>query len=410
MGDTLSARRLAASAIVALLLVGCGGEDAGNQSQPDVDVAALDSGNYPAAPQAISDSANVDEGRLREGQRLLDSVALAYEADPKFAFQSVTGASTVLHPRFLPSGDISRGKFEVDAPGFVAGVRTRGKRRAGTSNSRELTTYVLLFGSEQQAATAAKNLEASAFRIPYEKPVGDGKVPVSKERVQIPGHPTAQAHWAPDTRLLYSWLAQGRFVYWTMAYDQVMAPIELGPMADLIAKGLTRQLEAIKNFVATPEDKLATLPRDIDGLLARTLPGPAKGWEYEQPGVNTAHGALHYAPRTADAKLLYEDTGVDLVAHTSTAVVYRTRDDQQAVRLAGGLADALSRTMDAAATPPNLTGARCFQVRGKPIAGAGDPVSCLTAHDRYTAAVTGANIQEVHQKVAAQYKILASGD
>lgn len=205
-----------------------------------------------------------------------------------------------------------------------------------------------------------------------------------------------------------SWTTHGEYLMRTYVSDGLATPPDHIPLLEFTRTILDEQVRRLDSYQPTPADRLSEVPADIDGLLDRALPYPEPG-SYDDPtGVFPARVFLHLDARPDLAARAFEDSGVDLVAR-GDSLVYRAADAAGAERLLGALAGQhtdMDRTDAPAGTPPVT---RCVQE----LAGtAASPrtyrlTRCYLTYDSYVAAVDAYQPQDLTQRIAAQYLLLA---
>ncbi|WP_422615825.1 DUF7373 family lipoprotein [Nocardia lijiangensis] len=389
-------------AITLVASVGCG-SDQGPSNASKYDVSQLDSGNYPTTPRDPEKARTDKSGRLLEAARIGAVVPLAADVDGKFAFKTTIYIDRRLTPDFIPrdiNGANTPDEFNSMAPGFVAGWYTRGQRRQGIALGRALDMHTLRFETADQARAAADRI---ADRLDENAP-GD--------RVAIPGFSSARGKWSLGKRRLEALLAQDALLLMVRVEDPVSEPADPAPLSELAQRAFTKMLDGLKNYTPTPLDQLNSLPIDVDGMLRRTLPLEDKSQftaNTDPSMVLTRQAWLHAAYQPNLVKAAYADAGVDLVG-VSGGNLYRTRDFASSERLIAALNGQDSSKYKAIDSPPNMPGVQCFDRRNPKDSSSRYPPQCYFAYDRYVAEISGDNPQHVYQRVAAQYKILASGE
>ncbi|MGY4102219.1 DUF7373 family lipoprotein [Nocardia sp. R16R-3T] len=388
-------------AIVAVALAAaaaCG--DTKDTTTPVIDVAELDSGNYPTTPRDMESTRTADSGANLESVRIGNSIPLPFEIDGKFTFQrlaSVDGRTTLKSPATMAS--ITDNEFPDLAQGLVAGWESSGERRKNPWVGGSVIIDTLRFSDAAKAETAARRLADRQAEV------------VPGDSVTIPGHPTARAKWSPSKRTLDSFLAHDTMLLYVYITDPVSEPVDTAPLIAFTQAAFTKSIEALKNYSPTPIDQLGSLPLDVDGLLSRTLPLEDRQMSIsgiDRTRLMTARSALPAENFPVLTKAAFDDAGVDLVAYSGEKV-FRTRDVDSTVRLIAALIDQKSdgyRSIDA---PPNMPGVKCFDTKDKKTSTLRYPPVCYLAYDRFVAKVEGTNVQEAYQKAAAQYKLLAYG-
>lgn len=371
--------------------------------EPAIDLSKLDTGNLATQPKLYGKAVNLDQARALEAERLANYIPLPVEVDPavKYAGQPMAAA---IRP-FIDFGsgamkqriDADPGAMNAAAKGFVSGFVTTGKSDEADELSYELENIVLIFSDDASAGAAAQALGQTDLTADH-----------PKQRVSIDKYPAAFAY-TDDTvpGLIRSWYATGKFVIFTRVYDNVMGALKTQDQAKLAAH-VQRSLDvippALAKFPATPADKMADLPIDLDGVLGRTLPTILDDTSQAGiPGVYELHGGLQLIQGDDDTTSLTE-AGVDRVAWKG-GYVFRARDYQSAEKLIDERAET-SRTFKAIDPPPNLPNAVCRQYVGPAFAAIS--YYCWVAHDRYVAELSANQLLDVQQRIAAQYAMLVN--
>ncbi|MGV9820308.1 DUF7373 family lipoprotein [Nocardia xishanensis] len=374
---------------------GCGRDDAGSGA-PAIDVAALDSGNYPSIPRDANAIRSEQTGAALEAVRIGEHVPLPVEIDGKFPFQRLVDTDRRLTPdRTSTPYSIDREELSSLLQGYVTGWEASAERRPVLSIGRAVEMQILRFTDASHADESTRRLaERQAVNLPG-------------ETVAIPGFPKAKAKWSPSKKYLDAWLTQDALVLYVHMDDPLSEPPEVAPLVSFAQKAFTDLLEALKGYTPSPLDKLGTLPLDPEGLLGRTLPlEQAQKRKYDQSLVMPAQAALHFERYPGLTRAAFLDAQVDLVAY-SGARVYRTADADAAERLRAAFTELDPTGYAPVDSPPKLPTAKCFDTKDKKRNSPQYPPVCFLVYDRYVARVTATNIQQLHQKAAAQYKLLA---
>ncbi|WP_040811072.1 DUF7373 family lipoprotein [Nocardia concava] len=385
--------RILLLALATTLAAACGGSDgpptAPAAKVPTVDVSLLDPGNYPVVPRTITGRRpDITVGDLvRESIRMAEHVPLVYEIDDRLVIGGGGHGVTADYP---PMGIDN---FNDGAPGLIAGWETSGRHRQDVSLGLELEITVLRFTQPAQAAAAAN------FLVSRDDPEYPNKGPLT-----VPGYPAAKSVLTnlESVNTLY---AQDDYLYWIWAEDQLTVPEGPAALLEATRKTLDRTIESMKGFQPTPISGLAGLAADPEDLLSRTLP-PARGDSRGTEGVYSPHAALTLDDRPATSKRAFDDAGVDLVAHGLSGI-YRTKDAAGAQRLIGAFVDELADRYKPVDPPPGLATAHCLQVKNDNVAGA--KYVCYLPYSHYMAEVWAEQSQDLHQRLSAQYELLAYG-
>ncbi|KAA1250308.1 hypothetical protein F0Q45_10235 [Mycobacterium simiae] len=162
-----------------------------------------------------------------------------------------------------------------------------------------------------------------------------------------------------------------------------------------MATTLDLQQPLIDKFTPTPLDQLAQLPIDPSGLLAHTMP-QSTGAESVNDGVYDRQGALQLEPGDpVHLEALFESVGLQQAVETGEVRVYQTPDSDSANRI---VADYARSTHPAGAGITGMPKARCFK---ETLAS-----WCVAAADRYAFVAQSTQETDLHQKMAAQYRML----
>ncbi|TLF65530.1 hypothetical protein FEK33_19690 [Nocardia asteroides NBRC 15531] len=380
--------------LTVLLASACGSQ--GTQSSIDID--RLDTGNFATSPIDIETLRTPTSGVVREAIRIGEATPLAMEYDARFGYAPIQPARsnrvTLEEPPYFNGTGIESKQFAVEVPGLVAGWRMYANRRDELGQGRSIETFTLRFKDSHLAKNAAEKL-----MLRSEGEVFDG----------FEDHPGVLAKITQTDSLgvttLRAFHAVNDMLVAILISDPVSRPFDPIENTQIVQRYLDRQLALLKEFTATPIADLDKLPLDTEGLLAKTLrrdpprPGAA---------VYPAHAALGLAERPAALSAAFADSGVDYVA-ISGATIYRARDEAAAARLIVALEKGAfnARGLVDAAGPENLPVAHCYELDPNlEMTGVNSP-RCIAPVGRYAISVVGANLQEVRQRISAQYKLLA---
>ncbi|OBB13792.1 hypothetical protein A5761_19375 [Mycolicibacterium setense] len=393
---------------IAVTAVGCTRE--ASEAQPkaaeqnkveagQVDVAALDPANYPTKPlPPMGNGGGRQHVAVLEANRLADVVVGPWEVDPALirpaGIGMASGGSPILPERLQLVMDEE--PAEAGKPKMITGFASHRK----VDDQKMLINVVLEMKDPEAAKAAAHDMPQRMldFASKYEFRLGTAVIP-------IPGHDDAFAVAATskyqeegERKEVTSFTARGPLVLMQRA-------IVSGDMAEavsLVARVLDLQVPAIDSFTPTPPAELSNLPKDPSGVLAHALPVPPKGETFLNNATFGPRGILHYESDPIAAGKAYRDAGVDVVV-IADGSLSRTRDNAAAATLAAALGDLEGPgAMTPADAVRNLPGSHCYQHS------ASKKYACVGAFDRYVFAVTGPRLNDVHQKAAAQYLILAA--
>lgn len=394
---------LALASVVALT-AGCAQTLTGTAAAGEIDVRTLDVGDYTVTPAAVDDKASPSDANLLESIRMIDAFPLATDVDPAFSYNVV---ELVDDPdRAAEVFSLAAG-LNVIAPtlkrqGMVVGTIQQAydkEQPAGNAiapDSKVLTVLLSRFPTDDAARRAAIELDTTDFNV-------------SKENVAVPitKYPDARAHWRPNIGSIAATMAHGQFV---MSVLVGYPTPNLDAMVGLITKSFDAQIPRIDAFTPTPVDKIKDLQVDPDDIMGKAL--DVEGF---QPGVSKSYAT--YGPQGAlialfnkdhDEKLI-ADAGIDRLVIAYPAFLMRLRDTNAATGLLPKLYDSgkADRVRDIDA-PKGVPGAKCFETK---IDEADDPDSafqCILTYRTYLAVVVAADDNDVRQRAAAQFALLAN--
>ncbi|MEV0293280.1 hypothetical protein [Nocardia sp. NPDC050710] len=399
--------RLSALVLAAALAVGaCGGNDDPSSVHADIDISALDSGNYPTTPIDIEKARTVDSGAIRESIAIGAAMPLLMDIDNRFIYNSRSASSRMVTPAVPPDFYIATGidtkEFNAIVPGVVAGWYTFGQRREDMSIGRSAELYAVRFTNVDTASAASRILGDRTTGTDYRLPDYPGAISRVRDKIDY------------RSATMNSWLAHGDMLLHLRIEDPLSVPFDPVPLAELTKRAFDKQIDMLKNYTPTPLDKIAAQPLDVDGLLSRVptfakehLPvNGANPW-----GVYPLRSTVHSESHPDIARAAYEDAGMDYLVVGEKVIIYRTRDSSSTTRLTAAMQEQVAdkETYKKTDSPPNFPSAQCFEVKpGVSSAYQYHPV-CWFSIDRHVAQVHGRNVQDVHQRTAAQYKLLVAG-
>lgn len=395
---------LALLALTSVIAAGCSNTTEGDAAKKPAtaDSAELNAGNYPTTPRPPLGDAGT-EGQYVDARRMADFVVMPFDVDPaltagggiSFFNGPFKGADAigVIFDTFFP---------DTAARNYVTGFMTSRQHEGGRNPN--LFSGVLRYQAAEDAAAAADVLGVEGGPDPARYP--DNKAPDATP-TSIPGHPESRGlTWSGTGTTVTAYTPHGPYLLVHQSYSTV-GPNEA---MDLVTRAIDKQLPMIDQFKPTPVDKLAELPLDPDGLLARTLePRPDERGRLRF-GLYGVHAFRAFSDDPAGDEKLLNDAGVDLIA-ISGADVYRARDAAGA----GQIIDAWAKTRgedgdwDAIDPVAGLPDSHCFKMENKP--GSDDAYtyySCLYTADRYAVDVIASQKAALSQKAAAQYLLLTA--
>ncbi len=371
---------------------GCGSVVNGQAVRPKPDLSGLEVGNYPTEPIHVGTAGDKEAARYREGERLGDFVVLPFEADPAYSRMVVgTGGPVVLNRKDMQSLVINDTFDEVAADLTAGWVHTWATEDHPTT-AQEMSIAVLMFPDAPTAERVAAGLEHDDFTFNTDN-----------RPVQLPEYPYAKAHWRPGVASLGSWTNHDRYVVF-VKFDDNSNKTDLPDMVRRTESLLDLQMPLLDKFEPTPADQLENIELDPDGILSLALPkseevaaalGPSSAFR--------GRGALHFIGLSS---LEFLDKGEVSAIALAETVVIRSRSTQGAEALWELLRPDDTTDSQPIAAPTGIDGGvECFR---RKVEEHQRPSSfCVLRTGKYFTHVEGAQIQDLHQKTAAQYALLA---
>jgi len=405
-------KSLPVAGILAATLVGCSHTTTAGAPQPappssGVTAARLDAGRYPTAPlPPLGDAGSARAGTLIEGRRMAAYVVGPWQADATLTAAGAQTTATVIESfdqlARVVWAPIAGGAYGLP---FVVGFSSE-RQSPGTDPQMSLRNAVLRFADAAMASAAAQNMSARAMsmpRVPSATPI----VTAPEQAIPIPGHPDAAGalltfqEGAQSVRELTVFTSRGPYVLVQVARCASGPDCE----APLAAHTLDLQLPLIDAFSLTAPDQFAALPLDPTGLVARTLPLPPDQATSTSGAAYPPAGALHLEDDPVEADPALKAAGVGEVAVNLTTI-YQARDPAAAQTLARSYGDAAAKTPAAQSAPavPGLPQSGCTRVAGAN--GLVPRYWCLATAGRYTIKAVARQLDNAHQQVAAQYRML----
>ncbi|MFD4433589.1 hypothetical protein [Nocardia sp. NPDC058497] len=380
-----------------LALGGCGGgTEAAAPPTPSIDIAKLDSGNYPTTPTDLEATRVPTSGALQEAIKIGAATPFPFQYDPRFVF--VTGASGGRHitqadPTYFSGAGIESKDFNAVIPGVVAGWQSSANRRDTSNAGRTVSTITLRFESADQAKFAATELSNRTPGSPYQIPTySEALVKVEDHRTDLP------------VQNLRAWLPRGDMLLFIHVADWIGLPYDAAADAVVAQKFFDKQIEMLRSYTPTPLRDISTLPLDHDGLLSHALPTEAASRQKQgtsSAAVYPAQAVLHLEDNSQTMTAAYADAGIDYVAF-DTGSVYRTRDGSAATRFLAALDTVTLDDPDymKAASPANLPTTNCFDADPSVKYNSVRP-TCHGVFGRFTFGFSLHNLQYLHPRAGA---------
>ncbi|MFC6009656.1 DUF7373 family lipoprotein [Nocardia lasii] len=397
MIDPSRIRGTLALCVAVLALTGC--TVSGSPLAGEPDVRELETGTFDTDRHRYTDTAGT-RGSVVEGARMSAAVVPAVKIDPSLNYGR--GGAVI--------ADIDRALdflAHVSEPvlrnrEFIAGYAALGADRPDPdgqtrpgADATALTVAVLRFPTAAAATLAARELE-------------DVDLAVSPDNRKLASteYPDAYLHWRPGVPSIGAFHAHKEFVVSLFIQRPTADATDLTAWVD---QTLAAELTQLAKFTPTPTDKIATLPVDPAGLLARAVVD-------DRAAMHPApYGFASYAPEhlvnqaedlTARQNLI-DATAVEAHAVVSGGAVTRVRDQSAAQALMQGLIDSAGH-YDPLPAPADVPASTCLKLNDSGNKEDDYVYRCYVAYKRYLAMVSADDEPEVRQKVTAQYALLAN--
>ncbi|MBL1075165.1 hypothetical protein JK358_12260 [Nocardia sp. 2] len=401
---TLATGALAAATV----LTGCS-TVAGTPAAGEIDIRALDVGSFPTEPLDLRREYNhqLNNGTELAVMRLAGAVANGLEIDPALKYTTrvvdITSASradfvladvavqaAVQHGlQFGYSATSSSHKISQDGFGSTDVMNAYGH---GTPppDASAVNLTVLQFPDRDSARNAATSMEEADFAV----------APDLNQRLTLDRYPDAKAHWRPGISNMAATLAHGNYVVNAFVQLPEADPEKLRARAQ---QAIAVQLPLLDALPPLSAREVLRLDYDPEGMLRRTL-HPEK---YMTPSVQrenwlSTRGFLNGAGDMASWRELLDIGGVDFTATVNGgSLLLRARDESAATAMSSAIQAKTTKPADA---PEGVPGAWCNLEEGK----SRNNYLCVVSYDRYVARVSSTQIQDAHQRAAAQYALLAN--
>jgi hypothetical protein len=392
----------------AVLVAGCSvtgeplsGDDAAVRSEPAVDIAALDTGDYPTDPRPDFGKTTADNVGIVDAKNISNYVAVPFEidrdlTDPIDAYYEVVSPASL--DNVIPDEQAAAATADSQfAYAFSSAASTPDVQvRAGVD--RRLYNIVLRFRSAESATDGARRITDAAAQSYQIRPT----TPDGLTDTQLFG----KDYPSIGDRESVAITVHNSYVFY-QRYNTTLA--ERDRHEPTLRTAVTTQTELIDQFPAVPTEEQAAAQGisdryplvDPHRLLIYTLPDNDDDRPILASGVFAPRGAAHrsYFP-TLEFQTM-TDTHALLAVDRST--VYRA-DSADGART---LLDTTTRTLTGAGwtvsdSPPALPHATCHTRTNTTL--------CRVTYGRYLGLVVSDDPTDAHQQISAQYVILTKAD
>ncbi|MFD3507632.1 hypothetical protein [Nocardia sp. NPDC058666] len=402
------------AATLTTVLTACGSAMTGTALPGETDIRALDTGSYPVEPLNAHDddpvlpfSERYEVAALRLAEYVIDPSTI--DPQMKYGTDAGTAWSTVVpYSMGMHDGMDAVAEKHTMLFGFESGSASVDKSIYSAfdwpskqpDNKFTANITVLQFPDAARAAAAAQEFYDVDFGIQQGK----------SQQVALSVHPTAHAHWHPDSPFLRVFMPHGSYVIAVLL--SVDSP-DLAALTERTESALTKQIQALTATAPLTQEQILALPWDPDHVLMRTL-NPDKSTSPDAAGggyiLTGKQGAVHFGT----GGVLPSDRGyvdkqltrmeAQQVGITNAAMVIRTPS-----------ADIADRALTEKLFPwpvrldtdpaPKVPDTVCVENRRSE---AVERFSCLVAYKQYVGIVSSDQLLDVHQRAAAQYALFAN--
>ncbi|MFI5502029.1 hypothetical protein ACIA5E_23455 [Nocardia asteroides] len=388
---------LAGSLLV--VLTGCG-EAVRGTPEPGAtpaDISTLRTGPFKTDPISFSLKPGLDEPvqvRLVEGRRLLNYLIMPLDIDAELRIQGKTSVfATESGMPAIQGFQDSHRRVIKDNVRFIAGVVSH-QSNGSVRTPKGMTVSVLQFESSQESLRAAIELDQISMDTGQ------------RNHLSVPGAPNAKTTISADLQI-DSWQQHGDYVIGVSAKFQ-SATVE--ETAKKVSLALDTQITALNRQRPVPLDDVLDQPLDSENIVRRsTLPDQRDSLSNTDDfGLFQPSGIVHFERNPAEARRIFEESGVDLIGRRASTV-YRARDLAAAFQLQTFLAT--KGRHDMMLDPPlGIMDAQCVRFDAED--NRGHNAMCALVSGRYVAVVTAKSLgygqydQDLQERAAAQYAIL----
>ncbi|MFD3507625.1 hypothetical protein [Nocardia sp. NPDC058666] len=350
--------------------------------------------------------------------RLAGNVALGTEIDPEFKYGAgspLTSASTatiylskatrkVLESNKMlygyASGSTDQSEFAVSSNRAADDTLTESERQRLKPRFSGIT--VLQFADDATAMRVAKEMSDADFAVAANE----------NQTLALPGFPAANSHRRPGIPTLGSTLAHGRYVMYIHVGLREENGAQLITLAEKTYKTQISLLDRLPSL--SPADFLR-LPPDPDGMLRRGL-NPKQLASIDEREYFTLDKNGYYQANRKQQKNddLYSEVGADRFTRSWGTELVRTRDEDSAKVLLNRAIELLVPSSEVAAGPSQLPDAKCAKNTDPRLndrfqdTGERKRFLCAVQYRRYVAVVEADQLQDAHQRAAAQYALFAN--
>ncbi|MFE1593171.1 hypothetical protein [Nocardia sp. NPDC058705] len=407
-------------ATIAIVATGCGSTVSGTETAGEIDVRTLDVAKYPVEPidTIYEFTPSMRTAQLLAANRLASSMALGTDIDTDFKYGAgspLTSPSTATLYLSKATRDVLKdnkmlfgwASGSTDQSDYAITSNRAGDHSIGESQRERLKPRysgitVLQFADEETAQRVAKDMSAADFAVAADQ----------NQAVALPNYSSAASHRRPGVPTLGSTLAHGRYVI----YIHVgVRDDDVTQLITLAEKTYRTQISLLDKLPALSPADMLRLPPDPDGMLRRALNPKANFAQIEDEYFTVDKVGFYQLNREQQLnEALYSETGADRFTRSWGTELVRTRDDVAAETFRDKAIAVFVPSSEVADSPPQLPDTKCAKNTDPRLndkfvdTGERKRFLCAVQYRRYVAVVEADQIQDAHQRAAAQYALLAN--
>ncbi|MFD3592298.1 hypothetical protein ACFWU5_06180 [Nocardia sp. NPDC058640] len=356
--------------------------------------------------------------QLVAANRLAGSMALGTDIDPDFkhgagsaltspatatmylskATRTVLQANNMLYG--WASGSTDQAEFNIFSNS--AGDDGLAELQRKRLKARFSNITVLQFEDDATAERVAKDMANADFDVAANE----------NQRVSLPNYPAATSHRRQGIPTLGSTLAHGRYVLYLHVG---VRDDDIAQLTSLAEKSYRTQISLLDQLSPLSPADILRLPPDPDGMLRRALNPKQNAGASELEYFTLDRLGYYQANRVQQLHdSIYSEVGADRFTRSWGTELVRTRDEESAETLRDKIIGLRVPSSEAADSPPQLPDTKCAKNTDARLndkfvdTGERKRFLCAVQYRRYVAVVEADQIQDAHQRAAAQYALLAN--
>ncbi|MFD4460718.1 hypothetical protein [Nocardia sp. NPDC058480] len=402
------AKAAAVAIISSLFASGCGSHVGGTAVAGEIDVRTLDVGKYQTLPVSAyyEYRHGYKNGQELAAMRLADHLVLGTEVDPSLKYGSWgsftsesllsefsdTVKPTLKQHRLLygfSTGSTDKEHFDLFTLSPGDDVLADYQR---SLNPTYFGMRVMQFPDEDAARRAAESVELLDFQV----------APDQNQKLTIDKYPTAHAHWRPGVPSMAAIIARGSYV---VSLQVGLPSPDLSQMKDLASRVLDAQLPRLDKLPPLTPMEILMLENDPAHVLERALNREQLGGPEDTRSASYGlQGFLQVQRAEQEHQALYQETGVEHIGIGWDATVFKARDASAAEKFQAGMFE--GPRFGPANSPSAVPATTCIE--NKVTSSDIKRFSCSVRYRQYVGVVSSHQINDAHQRSAAQYAVFAN--